>query len=184
MGTALQPPAPPPAAETFEQPGLADLCREAFEEPWLLERVDAQLRTKLLRLWAADCHNYRDQPAHRVGAKHPLLCLMGREFRAAWNEPHVISVVGDRDQIISNSTTRHPRWPLDAVIAGTDQLLLARELFLGSYEGRQLRVPLEQVVAKPQSVIDDVGRFLEMDFEPARVENARSFLRGHAIQVW
>jgi hypothetical protein len=58
---------------SFEAVGLADLCRKFFDEPWLTEQVRPELRTKLLRIWAANRRDYRDHPDKLAGAKHPLL---------------------------------------------------------------------------------------------------------------
>jgi hypothetical protein len=162
---------------SFEAVGLADLCRKFFDEPWLTEQVRPELRTKLLRIWAANRRDYRDHPDKLAGAKHPLLCMMGPEISEAWDNPAIVSVLRDPGETVASLARRGWNWPMDAIASATQQLMLSRDIFLADYAGPQLHVRYEDVVRAPRAVIEKLAGFLSVAFTPAQVDKAVSHIR-------
>ena len=111
-------------------------------------------------------------------AKHPYLCLAGPEFAAAWNTPPVIGVDSSGDSEIQSAAARHPRWPLDAVLAATDQIRLARDLFLSRYTGPLLRVSAHDLYHRSEQFVQTLTEFLQVEAGSRELTSARGILRS------
>jgi len=90
----------------YEPLDLSNYLRWCWDEPNLVERAAAGLRTASLRLWVE--HQERASSAP-VGAKHPFLSLCGRELLAGWGpDTRLIWSYRDLDESIRGLERR--RW--------------------------------------------------------------------------
>lgn len=160
----------------FEEQGLTELCSRIFEEPWMAQQLHPPLRTQLLGIWAAARFDHQMHPAGLVGAKHPLLCLLGPDIAQAWHNPYVVAVASESPPTIGRHAHRARRWPVDALATATHQLILSRDMFLAGYDGPQLVVDSRQLQRDPFAVVGQLASFLSIDFDTAKVQQAVSQL--------
>ena len=157
---------------TFEAARLGHLCRKIYSEPWLTENVPKEMQSKVLRVWAANRPDLMSKPDRPLGAKHPLLCLMGHEISEAWNRPTIVSVERPYDDVVASLVRRRWGWSIDAIANCIHQLMLSRELYLANYSGPVLRVEFDQVLRKPHEFVEHMGELLTIDFRQSEVQRA------------
>ena len=176
MGTSFEAPDATNYSGHYEAKELAIMCRQMFQEPWMTERCNSTERQSLLRVWAMIHTRSNLHKSSIVGGKHPSFCLMGNELTQAWNEPVVVSVERDENEICSSLLRRNWGWPLDVCINITRELLKSQRLFTSTYP-RVIRLGYNDLRCNPRSVITRLCSKLELRPSQESFETAVSFIR-------
>jgi hypothetical protein len=171
MGTAFylhHPPYEPP--DTWEDLGLAELCRRAFSEPGGQFHMDAASFEAELRRWANDHRRTARIARRRPGAKHPSLCLAVDFIQDAWDP--VLPVVVDRPtaDVVASLNRRKWWWNEQNRITTTARLIEARDRALD--HAATIRVEFEALRAMPALVIRRLADELCLEVTQAQVQAA------------
>lgn len=178
MGGAFETPDATNATGNVEAQQLARHCRTFFQEPWLTEQVSFENRRQLLKLWAAN-HTEHFRSHHRMtGAKHPSLCLMGKEITEAWHHPYLIAVERDYDEVVNSLMRRNWGWPLEACLLITQQLIRSRAVFLASTDCPVIRIAYHEVLKHPSAVITKLCEFLDHEPTSQGIETAKKLVHS------
>ena len=175
MGSSFETPDQSNQCGNYEAVELAKMCRQMFEEPWMTEKCDFAERESLLRVWAMMHTKSNLRKSSLVGGKHPFFCLMGNDLARAWNEPIIVSVERDENEICNSLLRRNRGWPLDACINSTRELIKSQQLFTSTYP-RVIRIGYNDLVSNPRSVIAHLCSMLELSPSNDTFESVVSFI--------
>ena len=143
----------------FEDSHLREICRNSFEEQWLMEKLPYEDRVNHLRHWAgSQCRN-----DHRYYCgKHPLLSLLCHELDEAWNNPLLIVVERPADECVQEMLHSREQWNPDTLERAIFIAAQAREDFIAKRQPQILRIAYNQLKTDPEKEIAKICQFLDL----------------------
>ena len=161
LGMDLGKSSDPKQPHFFEDVYLGEICRNAFSEPWLEEKLLPIDRINHLRRWAGlQCQNMpKEIPL--VCGKHPMLSLMGAEIMEAWKEPKFVCIERDHQEAYKSMQKVHWCWHPSAAKYAFNHLAEVREEFFTKYQPLVLRIQYDAMKSEPEKVITALCNFLQ-----------------------
>lgn len=161
----------------FEDRSLGQICRQSFEEPWLVEKLVAEDRCNHLRRWAAWQCRQEPEGGYFCG-KHPVLSLMGGELLDAWNNPYFLVVDRPVEQSFGVLDRQNWGWHPSAVRYAISHLQRSREEFLVEYAPKHLRLSFEEISHDPETTVRKICDFLGYHPTAKRKQDTFRFLQA------
>lgn len=149
---------------TFEDRALARLCRRAFREPGVVERMPPPRRVRRLRRWAA--RRTAGVSPRVIGAKHPTLCLCIPQLLAAWPAVRFVAVDRPASESVASIARAMTAWSADQAEAATRRLIETRDQDLAAAGRTVLRVAYHDLLADPAREVDRLIEYLGLIVTP------------------
>ena len=161
LGTDLGKHTDPKQPQFFEDVYLGEICRNAYSEPWLEEKMPQVDRINHLRRWAGlQCKNM-PKDAALVCGKHPTLSLLGDEIMKSWKEPKFISIERSPEECYESMKKVPWCWHPSAAKYTFKRLADARDEFFEKYQPHTLRIVYEAMKAEPEQTLAELCKFLQ-----------------------
>lgn len=151
---------------TFEGAALGRLCREAFREPALQDRMSPANRIKRFRRWAS-C---RRDPL--IGAKHPTLCLCVPQLVVAWPAVRFVAVDRPASESVASMAKAMRSWTPQQAEDGTRRLIQTRDANLATCGRPVIRVSYHDLLANPESITRSLVGFTGVTPDEATIQKA------------
>lgn len=162
----------------FEPLWLSNQLRGLIRERTLEASFVEDERVEVLTKWLSDVRSFVKSDRVVIGAKHPLLSVMGPELDRAWGHSlHVIAVDRDLDDIIES--LRRSGFPWVQHVADcrsyVERFMSIRDAYL---EGRDhLRLRYEELLRDPRRQVERIIDYLGCTPTAQQVEQAVAFVQ-------
>ena len=159
--------------ESLEEPGLKEICRHCYSEPWLEDQLPYEDRVNLLRYWAGQqCHQQR-QVFDGLCGTYPLLSLMGSELLEAWNQPKFIIVERLYEECHRVMKRMPWCWHPRGVKYAFERLNQAQESLVNTGDStRILQLNYEQIIGQSDTTVVQLCGFLKLRPTSEQYQNA------------
>lgn len=147
----------------YESPGLAELCRRMYRQPWLEEAMPRPRRVAALASWLATALDSAGS-SRVLGGKHPILSLLVDEVLEGWGErTRFIFVKRPLEEAIAS--LRKTNWPEWRDQPGSHEHAIRRLAEAGEHAiarlgQRCLVVEYHELLERPAAGVDTIAAFL------------------------
>lgn len=144
----------------FEAQQLAQICRQAFKEPWLAQRLTPDQRIPRLRRWAED---RRAEPVRLCGGKHPTLCMMVPDLVTAWGaNTRFIAVDRPIEEVRASLTRLGWGWCENSIHNVPPMMVVRRNMELEKLPSDQvLHLDFHELRKSTADQVERICKFLE-----------------------
>jgi len=142
----------------FEDTKLRKFCIRAFGKGCLQDNMTRQEREQWFLDWAAA----RRKDGEVIGCKHPHLCMMLPELKAAWPDLRVIATERPLDEIVGS--LKHAHWWKRG--RDPERLIRQRDEDLRRLGIPVLRVPFDELLGDTNRVVDEIIDFVGIEPTP------------------
>jgi len=164
-------------SQFFEDSYLGEICRNAYSEPWLEEKMPQIDRINHLRRWAGLQCKHMPKEQKMLCGKHPMLSLMGEEIMQAWKEPQFISIERHYEESYESMQKVPWSWHPSAAKYSLAMLEKAREDFFAKYRPPLLWITYDALKAEPERILSELCEFLKHVPTPQQRQNALAVVR-------
>lgn len=169
MGTGWRPRKTNPRG-TFEDAALGRLCRRAFQEPGLIERMPPGRRIGRLRRWLR--RRTAGVSTLVIGAKHPSLCLCVPQLLAAWPAVRLIAVDRPAEESVASIAKAMRSWTPEQAEANTRRMIETRDRDIMASGHSVHHIAYHDLLRDPTQEITRLIEFLDLDIDETTKEKA------------